>query len=207
MNKHCLVTGGSSGLGLAIAVGVLKRGAKSVTLMARKKEQLDEAKASLQSSFPEAIINVVSVDVTNSDKVIAAFKQCEEEFGILAFDVVFACAGASKPGFFLQTPSEDFESSMRLNYYGVVYTLQVNDFECMMKLGICQEDDQGGCEREIGLGEFDLGIDGIDRLFLICSNKVCSERIGRDVEAGIVAIWDQNTHLLCCHHHECWICK
>lgn len=126
-DKHCLITGGSSGLGLAIAESVLERGAKSVTLMARDKIKLNEAKMSLVTMFPESEINIVSVDVTNSTSVIAVFKQCQDEFGIPAFDVIFACAGASKPGFFLQTPSEDFESSMKLNYLGTVYTLQVNN--------------------------------------------------------------------------------
>lgn len=131
-NKDCLITGGSSGLGLAIAESVLERGARSVTLMARDKVKLNEAKISLVSMFPEATINVVSVDVTNPKNVIAAFERCQGEFGIEAFDVVFACAGASKPGFFLQTPSEDFESSMRLNYFGTVYTLQVNNLNIQM---------------------------------------------------------------------------
>jgi len=45
--KHVLVTGGSSGLGLALAELLASRGA-SVTLVARNQERLDQAKARVQ---------------------------------------------------------------------------------------------------------------------------------------------------------------
>ena len=44
-NKTALITGGSSGIGLAFAKGLLEYGA-SVTLLARDQQKLEDAKAS-----------------------------------------------------------------------------------------------------------------------------------------------------------------
>lgn len=125
-DKHCLITGGSSGLGLAIAEVLLERGAKSVTLIARTESRLLEAKRTLKSSFPESRVNIISCDVASATEVKKAFEKAERELRIKAYDVVFACAGASKPGFFLQQAPSDFESAIQLNYLGTVYTLQVS---------------------------------------------------------------------------------
>lgn len=133
-DKHCLITGGSSGLGLAVAEVLLERGAKSVTLIARTESRLLEAKRALKSSFPEARVNIISCNVASATEVKRAFEKAERELGIKAHDVVFACAGASKPGFFLQQAPSDFESTVQLNYLGTVYTLQVNQGRVCRKL-------------------------------------------------------------------------
>lgn len=50
ISQHCYVTGGSSGLGRALAIDLVKRGA-SVTIVARGQGRLDEVKAELQVRF------------------------------------------------------------------------------------------------------------------------------------------------------------
>ena len=39
-------------------------------------------------------------------------------------DYVFTCAGAAKPGKFIEQPTKDFEDGMQLNYFGTLYVLK-----------------------------------------------------------------------------------
>lgn len=69
-------------------------------------------------------IQYVSVDVTDAK----AAQQATEQAELLAgrpIDYVFTCAGASKPGLFLEQDVADFEQGMKLNYFGTLYTLKV----------------------------------------------------------------------------------
>ena len=57
MREHCYVTGGSTGLGKALAIQLVKRGAH-VTIVARDSKKLAEAKQELKVSsvlFPHLI--------------------------------------------------------------------------------------------------------------------------------------------------------
>lgn len=138
--KNCVITGGSSGLGQAIASQLLKKGA-NVIIIARNKLQLDEASKSLEKDkiYPEQIITSISADVTNFDSVKAAIKQIELSCKI---DVLFSCAGkikdddsiilnpkyvlgSSKPGFFISQNLEEFKSGMDLNYFGSLNVVKV----------------------------------------------------------------------------------
>ena len=49
--QHCYVTGGSQGLGLAVATLLAQRGAESVTIVARNVEKLEAAVKVLEVRF------------------------------------------------------------------------------------------------------------------------------------------------------------
>ena len=115
--KTLLITGGSSGLGKAIAKEALKRGAHKVTLVARGMENLRNAQSDLKKLFPDAIVEIVSASVTDT-------KWSQEYFQANSFDYVFACAGISKPGFFIEQSIDEFKECMELNYFGTVNVLR-----------------------------------------------------------------------------------
>ncbi len=139
-----MITGGSSGLGKAIAVELLSKGAH-VTLVARNSEQLEEAAKQLEplKSFKKQQINTISADVTNFESIKSAISESESVSGPIS--ILFSCAGtkivdskgemkclfcfcptigSSKPGFFLEQPIEDFEAGMKLNYFGTLNSVK-----------------------------------------------------------------------------------
>jgi NAD(P)-dependent dehydrogenase (short-subunit alcohol dehydrogenase family) len=88
----CVITGGSSGLGKAVALQLLKKGA-NIYIVARNKEQLKETVESLTSekTSEDQTIEAISADVTDFQSIKAAIKEIEVKYGKI--DVLFSCAG------------------------------------------------------------------------------------------------------------------
>lgn len=108
--KHCYVTGGSAGLGLALAIELTKRGAH-VSIVARNQEKLDNALKDMEKArqYPEQILNAYSFSLTESAASDAALQAASEAHGGKCPDAVFLCAGTARPGFF----AEQDEGSLR----------------------------------------------------------------------------------------------
>lgn len=122
--KLALVTGGSSGIGLAVAAELVKRGA-SVAILSRREEMLDSALAVLQpylqstdqSVFPlQADVTVV----TQLKEVLIPFIQ---KTGVP--DIVVNSAGVAHPGTFTALKPSVFHWMMDVNYFGTVNVLKV----------------------------------------------------------------------------------
>ncbi|KAI8341523.1 hypothetical protein BC941DRAFT_493301 [Chlamydoabsidia padenii] len=119
--KHCFITGGSSGLGKSLAIELAKVGA-DITIVARKKEELDNAVLEIKKyrhSETQKVI-AISADVTSKEDVARAFDEAQTKMARNP-DCIFACAGASYPKFFLDYSLEDFDKAIQLNYLGQVY--------------------------------------------------------------------------------------
>jgi len=95
--KVALVTGAGSGIGRAVALGLLADG-YAVTLAGRRQNMLEET-ARLAGAGARAL--VAPTDVSQPDAVRALFVRIKETFGRL--DVLFNNAGISAPG----VPLED----------------------------------------------------------------------------------------------------
>ena len=76
--KVAIVTGGNGGLGLGIAKGLGKAGAK-VAVVGRKQEKLDRAAAELQAMDIEAL--AVQADVSKEDDVNRMVQETVARFG------------------------------------------------------------------------------------------------------------------------------
>ena len=114
--SHCLVTGGSQGIGLEMARDLLQKGAK-VTIAARGKGKMDEALAELAA--PDRCASV-RMDVSDYASVAKAVAEAEAKFGPV--DCAVCCAGKAYPATLEdQTPKEcDFMA--RVNFLGPVHT-------------------------------------------------------------------------------------
>ncbi|SPC62802.1 related to 3-ketosphinganine reductase [Ustilago sp. UG-2017b] len=116
--KHVFVTGGSQGLGLALAELLAAKGAH-VTVCSRTEPKLREAvnkvKASAKSSQQQ--IQCVAADVSTFEGAKKAIESCST-----VPDTVFCCAGGAKPGFFLDQTESDFEKGMKTDYWTCLAT-------------------------------------------------------------------------------------
>lgn len=119
-NEHLLITGGSSGIGLAIAVEAVRRGA-SVTLVARNQERLASAQELVQKhAQTDQKVLIFSADVTAGlDPLENIIKKAQADAGPIT--CLVNCAGTSCSGRFDETPISDFQHMMDINYFGSVY--------------------------------------------------------------------------------------
>jgi len=122
-NRHCIITGGSSGIGLAAAQQLVQEGF-SVSLIARRQSQLDIAKESLAQnliSIDQKIL-LLSADVSNREQITAALNSAIEKMG--PPDVLITSAGIAEPGYFDDIAIESYEAAMQINYLGTVYAVK-----------------------------------------------------------------------------------
>lgn len=115
--KHVVITGGSSGIGLAFAHRVADAGA-AVTLVARRKNLLEEAQRAIVAKSPGAAVRLVELDISNEDAVGTAMDKLAKE---QAVDMLVNNAGVVMPGRFLELPSHEFRQMMDINFFGTVY--------------------------------------------------------------------------------------
>lgn len=119
--KHVLVTGGSSGIGKAIAVLAAKQGA-NVTILARNKLKLEEAKTEIQEHIqPGCRVQCYSVDLSAEYQAVEkAVREAEEKGGPVY--MVINSAGTSVSRAFVDLPPDEFTKMMSTNYYSAVFT-------------------------------------------------------------------------------------
>lgn len=115
-DKTALVTGGSTGIGLATARRFVAEGAR-VYLTGRRKPELDAA-AELLGDQAIAIQN----DVSDLDDLDALFGRIADDGRRL--DVLFANAGGGEGGPLETLTTETFDRTFGINVRGTVFTVQ-----------------------------------------------------------------------------------
>jgi len=119
---HAIITGGSSGIGRELARKLSQQG-YSLSLIARRKAQLDEAAAELgRASSGRQRVFTYSADVSDPQQAEAAVNAAIKELG--APDLVITSAGIAVPGYFADIPTKAFEESMAVNYFGSLYVVR-----------------------------------------------------------------------------------
>jgi len=113
--KVAVVTGGSGGLGRAIAEAFAAAGAR-VVIAARGAEALERTAEQLSQSGRE--VAPIAADLTRQEDVERLFTSTLERFGRL--DVLVNNAGRSMRRAVLNTTAEDFQQLMELNLIGLV---------------------------------------------------------------------------------------
>ncbi|EIW81773.1 oxidoreductase [Coniophora puteana RWD-64-598 SS2] len=122
-DKHVYVTGGSQGLGLALAILLVKREAH-VSIVARNQERLDNAKKQIEAArvSPSQQVHAFSFSLNSASESAAALKAASDAFGGRAPDAVFACAGAAKPMYVMEMSEEDMTKGMMDGYWVQAWT-------------------------------------------------------------------------------------
>jgi NAD(P)-dependent dehydrogenase (short-subunit alcohol dehydrogenase family) len=114
--KVSLVTGGTSGIGLAAANALAKEGAH-VYITARRERELANAVQQIGSN-----VTGVQGDVSNAQDLDRLFAQIRVEKGKL--DILFANAGIAKYAALGNITEELYDSIFNVNVKGVLFTVQ-----------------------------------------------------------------------------------
>ena len=122
-NQHAIVTGGSSGIGKAIAIQLAREGA-NVSIIARGQERLRAAQLEIEQARESEDQKVVALAADVSDRAAAeqAIQSAIEQLG--APQTLITSAGIAYPGHFQEIPIETFEQTMSVNYFGTLYCIR-----------------------------------------------------------------------------------
>lgn len=115
-DKVVIITGASSGIGLALAKEFSKKGAKLV-LAARNIEKLNEIKAelSVDNKFIEIFKTDVSIEADCENLIIQAIRKFNQ------IDILINNAGISMRALFADTNLDVLKRLMDINFWGTVY--------------------------------------------------------------------------------------
>jgi 3-dehydrosphinganine reductase len=114
--QHVLITGGSSGIGLALARQAAAAGAR-VSLVARDAAKLAAARSRRRRRDVYRRGRCRRRSATPRRPAAA-----ERAHGPV--DVLIASAGVARPGYFEEVPVAVFERTMAVNYFGTLYALK-----------------------------------------------------------------------------------
>jgi NAD(P)-dependent dehydrogenase (short-subunit alcohol dehydrogenase family) len=118
--KVAVVVGGTSGLGLAITLGLAQAGA-DVVATARRKEQVEAAAAAVEQHGRRTLR--LCSDVLDRPSLVAARDAVLKEFGKI--DILVNAAGITKRGATLDFSEEDWDRILQVNITGTLRGCQI----------------------------------------------------------------------------------
>jgi short-subunit dehydrogenase len=107
-----LITGASSGIGLELARELASR-ARTLVVVARRAERIEELKAELSTRYPGLVVRTEPCDLSNPDAVGALSGRLLEDFG--AVDVLINNAGVGLQGLYDECDWDRVYGLIRLN--------------------------------------------------------------------------------------------
>ncbi len=119
--KRVLITGGSAGIGLALAREFAGKGA-ILALASRRLDVLERRSLQIAQSYPHVPAPLaVSCDVTDTQSVGRMIRGCLDRLG--GIDILVNNAGIGVYGDSDRTSLEDFRSVMEVNFFGALHCL------------------------------------------------------------------------------------
>lgn len=120
--KNAVITGGASGIGLALAEELLKSGAGKVALADINQEHLDAQQKRLNGPYPGQVRGILC-DVTVEQQVQALIAEAVKFFGG-PLHLLFNNAGAGFMGWFSEMDNNAWKKAFDLNFYGALYGMR-----------------------------------------------------------------------------------
>ncbi|KAF2972140.1 hypothetical protein GQX73_g1369 [Xylaria multiplex] len=124
--KTVIITGGSRGMGLAVAHKLAAKGA-NVVIVARDKDKLREGIAYVKKGALDPEIqrfHSISADLALASEAVRVVDEVLLWNSNVAPDItlqVWCCAGSSYPTLFVDTPVSEFSTQMNNNYFTSLY--------------------------------------------------------------------------------------
>lgn len=112
-----VITGGSSGIGLAAAELFLQAGAK-VAICGRDMDRLEKTRVTLQTRYAGCSLLVKRSDVLNADDMDAFATAVMERFGRV--DMLINNAGQGRISTFANTSDEAWREELELKYFSII---------------------------------------------------------------------------------------
>lgn len=121
-DKVVYITGGSQGIGLAVARQFASKGA-NVSIFARRKVQLEDALKLIEEKriYARQRFSFRSVDVSKREEVDDAMAASVRDFGVP--DVLVNCAGFARPRYFEDISYQQFDEIIHVDLYGTWNTI------------------------------------------------------------------------------------
>ncbi len=140
MSKVALVTGGTRGIGFAIAKQLLngQRGVCTVVVTGTTEASVETAADQLRTQIPVgARVVPIALDLADRGAIAPAVEQILNECG--GVDVLVNNAGITRPAALQQIDMADFEQTMAVNLYGPFLLVQEllqhgNQFEAVINI-------------------------------------------------------------------------
>ena len=118
--KSAVVVGGTSGIGLAMAIGLAQAGA-DVVASSRRAEQVDEAAKAIEATGQRALR--LTSDVADRSSLQALLDGTVKEFGKV--DILINCAGRIKRAPTVDFPEDEWNAIMDTNVTGTLRACQI----------------------------------------------------------------------------------
>ena len=119
--RTAVVTGGTSGIGLATARQFLQEGAR-VAICGRDESRLDAARETLSGDFDAARVLALQCDVTSEDQVEAFATAVGQWSGRV--DILINNAGQGRMTTFAETTDEMWRAELELKYFSQIYPVR-----------------------------------------------------------------------------------
>ena len=118
INKVVLITGASSGIGLALSWVAAKNNC-NLMLTGRNQDALDNLKIEIHNKFPNSQVQILAGDISNEPFCHDLIKNCIQHFNKI--DVLINNAGMSMRGLLNDTDLSVLKRLMDVNFWGAVY--------------------------------------------------------------------------------------
>ena len=115
--RRAIVTGGSKGLGLAIAAELLAEGA-AVTICSRNAAELEDAAAVLAKQSGDPQVTALACDVTDPEQVTAFVDGAAAAMG--GVDILVNNAGGARPGRFAALTDDDWQADTEVKLFSQI---------------------------------------------------------------------------------------